>query len=86
VNAIGKSHDHSRTKGCGPTCACSPTPLRGPKIVAISARGFGSKAFPVYRGGAADAQDVRRLSHRWSTDSSVSIMSTFIPEQEVHHL
>jgi len=38
-----------------------PTPLRGPKIVAILKRSFGPTAFPVYHGGAADGQDVRRL-------------------------
>src|SRR4029079_17988182 len=37
------------------TCACSPTPLRGPKIGAILKHRFGPIAFPIYQCGAADA-------------------------------
>jgi hypothetical protein len=41
-----------------PTCACSPTPLRGRKILRILETDFGSTGIPVYRGGAADARGV----------------------------
>ena len=40
------------------------TPLRGPEIVRILKTSFGSTGFPVYRGGAADAQSVGRSPRR----------------------
>jgi hypothetical protein len=40
-----------------------PTPLSGDKIVAILNAGFSSIAFPIYCGGAADGQSVRRRHH-----------------------
>jgi hypothetical protein len=46
---------------CHPTRACSPTPLRGHKIVRILERKLGSNALPTYCGGAADAQSVGRI-------------------------
>jgi hypothetical protein len=49
---------------CSPTCACSPTPLRGPKIVPFLKLGFGWIAFSIYRGGAADARGVGALTIR----------------------
>src|SRR6476469_470297 len=45
----------------GPTRACSPTPLCGHKIGAILEHRFGSNAFMIYHGGAADAQTVSPL-------------------------
>jgi hypothetical protein len=41
-----------------PNTPIQPTPLRSPKIGAILKAGFGSTAFPTYRGGAADGQAV----------------------------
>src|SRR4051812_27468039 len=56
--AVVRNAIHMSVSTSGPTCACSPTPLRGPKIVAILARRFGLIVFPIYCGGAADAQPV----------------------------
>jgi hypothetical protein len=39
-----------------------PTPLRGPKIVAILKVGFTSTALPIYDGGAANVQAVGQPS------------------------
>jgi hypothetical protein len=43
-----------------PQTALYPTPLRGHKIVPILTRRPSAIAFPIYRGGAADAQSVGR--------------------------
>jgi hypothetical protein len=55
-----------------PNKPIQPTPLCGPKIVAILKRGFGPKAFPVYHSGAADGQGVgQQLLYAFLSSASI---------------
>ena len=50
------------TAMCAPNTRMHPTPLCGRKIAAILKVGFGPSAFPIYEGGAGDAQPVGRAA------------------------
>jgi hypothetical protein len=54
-------HLLERRGKAAPNKPMQPTPLRVDKTVAILTPGYGKNAFPIYHGGAADGQGVRRL-------------------------
>jgi len=60
MNVVG---DAEPPPSPAPNTPIQPTPLRGRKIGAILKSGLGSKAFPIYRGGAADGH--RSAAHQF---------------------
>jgi hypothetical protein len=75
------------TLGCGPTRACSPTPLRGPKIGGILQTGFVLTRKPIYRAARlmrrplGGASILYHISVHEGGTISVSVVSLSYTEQ-----